>query len=110
MTDLSIVIPAFNEEDRIGPTLESIRPSLDQHQFTYEILVVNDGSNGWYREFVERAKCRNSTIAHHPTGKEYGKRSGGKKGMLEAKGRIRVFLDADGSTPTMKFRALSSPF
>jgi len=41
---LTVVIPAFNEEERIGPTIEALASFLDRHGWGYEILVVDDGS------------------------------------------------------------------
>ena len=51
---LSIVIPAFNEGKRLGPTLERILTYLRKQAYTWEILVVNDGSDDDTVEVAER--------------------------------------------------------
>jgi dolichyl-phosphate beta-glucosyltransferase len=45
MKHLSIVIPAYNEETRIGPTLEKIRDFLKEKDYVFEVIVVDDGSS-----------------------------------------------------------------
>ena len=54
---LSIIVPAFNEAARIGGTLQRIREHLSLASFTYEIVVVLDGSQDNTREAVERFLC-----------------------------------------------------
>ncbi|KAB2887424.1 MAG: glycosyltransferase, partial [Kofleriaceae bacterium] len=56
--DLSIIIPAYNEAERITPTLESMSAFLSAHPYRYEIVVVDDGSKddtvALCRELAER--------------------------------------------------------
>ncbi len=75
--ELSIVVPAFNEEQRLPKTLQSIRAYLKSRSLQAEVLVVDDGSNG----------------------RNHGKGFSVRHGMLEAGGEIALFTDADLSTP-----------
>jgi dolichol-phosphate mannosyltransferase len=49
---LSIVIPAYNEEKNIGPTIEEIKKSLDRELIPYEIIIVNDNSSDKTKQFI----------------------------------------------------------
>ncbi|MCF7822074.1 MAG: glycosyltransferase family 2 protein [Mariprofundaceae bacterium] len=96
---LSVIIPAFNEAERLPSTLEEAYGWLtEQLADDFEMIVVDDGSSD---ETV--AKTR-EMIASHPHLKilaqpqNYGKGAAVKRGMLEAGGDIRLFMDADHST------------
>jgi glycosyltransferase involved in cell wall biosynthesis len=98
MIKLSVVIPAYNEEKRILPTLKDVVSYLAKQDYNYEILVVNDGSTD------KTAQTVKAFIAHYPkvrlidNSKNQGKGAVVKQGMLEAKGQWRLFMDADNST------------
>ena len=100
--DLSIIIPAYNEEERLGRTLGRIRDYLANHPFgnaETEIIVVDDGSTDgtlrlaqeWVREIPSLRILSNR--------KNHGKGYSVRHGMLEARGRIALFTDADLSSP-----------
>jgi dolichyl-phosphate beta-glucosyltransferase len=98
-TYLSIVIPAFNEEKRLPETLALVRDWVERQSFSVEVLVVDDGSTdgtvGVVRETVKRfPQLRLVENAHNK-----GKGAVVAQGMLEAKGEVRLFMDADASTP-----------
>lgn len=99
---ISIIIPAFNEEDRIGNTLEKIREYMEENFPSYEILVVNDGSSDKTTEKAENHKS--VLVLEQP--KNLGKGAAVRRGMLEATGDIRVFSDADLSTPIYELNKL----
>lgn len=95
---LSIIIPAYKEKERIGTNLLEIKKYLDTKQMSYEIVVVVDGSPDntaeiarGYGEQIDHLRVIDNPENH---GKGYVVR----QGLLEAKGEYRVFLDADGST------------
>ena len=95
---LSIVIPAFNEEARIGPTLDKVAEYLADQAYSSEVLVVDDGSSDATSEIVnERARSLNGVslerIAHG------GKGWAVKQGMLAASGSFRFMCDADLAMP-----------
>ena len=101
--DLSVIIPAYNEAERIAPTLHRIDAYLGGCSFSSEILVVLDGGTDNTREVLRPVA---KTIANlrildrqHNRGKGYTV----KEGMLEASGRWRLFCDADNSTDIHHF-------
>jgi len=104
--ELSVVIPAYNEERRILPTLEDVAKYLSQQDYSWEVLIVNDGSTDKTNQVVQDF-CQS-----HPNFKlidnKENKGKGGvvKQGMLEAKGRWRLFMDADNSTPISEIEKL----
>ncbi len=94
---LSIVIPAYNEEQRITPTLDSVAVFARQVDFPVEVLVVDDGSTDGTAALIE-ARSREDDlfglISYRPNrGKGYAVHAG----MLAATGEYRLFMDADGS-------------
>ena len=97
---ISIVIPVFNEEDRITVFLESVTDYLLRKEFSYEIVIVDDGSRDRtiaVTESLLSAKLPGTyRIVKLPVNK--GKGAAIREGMLQAKGDYIFFLDADGST------------
>lgn len=99
---LSIIIPAYNEAKRLPLTLIDIDKHLKKADFSYEIIVVNDGSKDATAEIVERFShlIENLRLINQ---ENTGKGGAVKKGMLESKGKIRMFMDADNSTSISQF-------
>ncbi|MBI4161229.1 MAG: glycosyltransferase family 2 protein [Acidobacteria bacterium] len=93
MPRLSVVIPAFNEVERIVPTLERLREYFASRPYPVEILVVDDGSLDGTTA-AAAPLCR--VIRYQPNrGKGYAVR----RGVREARGRLVLVSDADLSTP-----------
>jgi len=93
--ELSFVIPAFNEEYRIGMTLKTVIEYFAEQDYSTEIIVVDDGSNDKTTEIVSKfpqVKLICQT-------KNMGKGAAVRRGMLESKGAHCIFSDADLSTP-----------
>lgn len=110
MPFLSIVIPAYNEEKRIGRTLEGTFEYLSTQSYDYEVLVVNDGSRDGtaekVQEFARQASGRLRLIENPGNrGKGYAVRNG----MLQASGEIALFYDADLATPTSEIAKVVEP-
>ncbi len=95
--DISIVIPAWNEEDVIGETLRSY---LDHFSNSYdvEILVVTDGCTDRTEEIVDGFSGDFPQVRHLTFSRKLGKGGGVKEGFKAASGRLIGFTDADGST------------
>lgn len=95
---LSVVIPAYNEAKRISATLLKIKDYLNMQAFSWEIILVDDGSSDRTveiaKKIVEEEKL--TVIENHTNcGKGYSVKSG----ILNSKGEIILFCDADLSTP-----------
>lgn len=95
---LSIIIPAYKEKERIGTNLLSIKKYLDEKNITYEILIVVDGSPDNTAEISRGYGEQISFLRVIDNPQNHGKGYVVRQGLLEAKGKFRVFLDADGST------------
>jgi len=96
--ELSIVIPAFNEEKRLPPTLDRVITYLSvHHNGGYEIIVVNDGSQDKTAEMVEsyRNICAQIKLLSFNKNRGYG--AAVREGCLFAKGDFVLAMDADGS-------------
>jgi len=94
---LSVVIPAYNEEHRLGKTLEAVYAYLKKQSFTYEVLVISDGSSDRTGEVVrERARTMQG-LALVDNKENHGKGYVVRQGMLAAQGKLRLFMDADNS-------------
>jgi glycosyltransferase involved in cell wall biosynthesis len=95
---LSIVVPAYNEERRIGPCLERLRQALPELVPSWEIIVADDGSQDGTREIVE-AEGRNEPRVRLLALPHHGKGDAVRRGLLEARGEWRYIADADLATP-----------
>lgn len=95
---LSIVVPAYNEAQRIGRSLGSIRRYLDSKTFSAEVLVVDDGSCDGTAEVVESAIERPGFRLIRNQ-RNRGKGFSVRRGVLESRGRYVLFTDADLSAP-----------
>lgn len=110
---LSVIIPAYTEEHRIGKTLHTIYSYLGRQPFRWEILVVLDGPEDRTLERVEAfaagvdgEECIRWIDRQQNRGKGYTVR----QGMLAADGRIRLFTDADNSTDITHFDRMKPLF
>ncbi len=106
MIDVSIIIPAYKEEERLGSTLQKINNYFQNKNFSYEIIVVDDGSNDRTSEIASNYPNVVSLI--QPA--NMGKGAAVRRGMLESSGKFRLFTDADLSTPIHEFDKLYDTF
>jgi dolichyl-phosphate beta-glucosyltransferase len=97
---LSIIIPAYNEEKRIGPTLDKIHSFLKTKDYLYEIVIVDDGSSdNTVKEAKKSSLFMENKLSVISNGTNKGKGFSVKTGILTAKGDYVLFSDADLSTP-----------
>lgn len=96
---LSVILPAYNEEVRILPSLKKRHEYLEKQNYDYELIVVNDGSTDRTREIVEQAIKDWPHFKLIDNQKNKGKGGVVKQGMLAARGEWRLFMDVDESVP-----------
>ncbi len=105
---LSVVVPAFNEEGRIGPALREVVEYLESRPYSWEVVVADDGSvDGTARLAAEagagRPNLRVLSLPHR------GKGWAVKNGMLAAGGEYRLLCDADLPVPVEQMERLLPP-
>ncbi len=93
----SIVIPAFNEQKRLPGTLEKVFHFLTQQPFTFEVIVVENGSSDRTYEIAMEFARQHPNL--HVLQSEKGKGAAVQRGMLTAQGEYRFMCDADLSMP-----------
>lgn len=94
---LSVVIPAYNEELRIVPTIGAIASYVSEMGFPWELVLADDGSRDTTVELVRGLGLVNCRVL--VAEKNGGKGSAVRRGMLDARGKYILFDDADNSTP-----------
>jgi dolichyl-phosphate beta-glucosyltransferase len=108
-TQLSVIVPAYNEEARIAPTLRSIASALARYGEPFEIIVVDDGSLDRTVETVDKLKLELPHLRRIVSDKNRGKGHAVRTGMLAARGRVRLMCDADGSIPANQIPKILDP-
>jgi len=109
--DFSIIVPAFNEEARLGQTLNTILSYLRDGNHSAELIVVDDGSSDdtavvAQKSFAEFSEIETKVIRYE---KNRGKGFAVKTGFSQAEGEIAVFTDADLSTPIAELDKIIEP-
>jgi glycosyltransferase involved in cell wall biosynthesis len=99
LPELSIIIPAYNEELRLPTTLDQIAAYARSFGHETEILVVDDGSNDRTATVAQSFRAKFPSLRVLSNGVNRGKGYSVRHGMLEARGRIVLFTDADLSAP-----------
>lgn len=113
---LSVVIPAYNEQERIADSLYKVKAYLSAQPYRSEIIVVDDGSADLTTEVVKTIDIYGKEIHEQAPGelmeniKNVGKGFSIARGMLRARGQIVLFTDADLSTPIEEIERLLPHF
>lgn len=93
--DLSIVIALYNEEESLPELLSWIKKELASQKFSYEIILVDDGSTDKSWEVIEKESQNYNTISAIRFSRNYGKSAALYKGFEAAQGKVVVTMDAD---------------
>jgi len=93
--DISVVVPLFNEEESLPELVEWIKKVMTQHQFSYEIILIDDGSkdNSW--QVIVNLQKENPNIKGIKFRRNYGKSAALYCGFDLAKGDVVITMDAD---------------
>ncbi len=109
--NISIVIPAFEEEERLGSSISKILAFVTKNGIEGELIVVDDGSRDATAEIARSACAEFPSVASNVI--KYDKNRGNcfavKTGLLAAKAEIALFSDADLSTPIEEMAKLVDP-
>lgn len=103
---LSVIIPAYNEERRLAPTLEKIFKYLKTRRRPFEVLVVDDGSRDATAPLVRRLAKKYKGLRLVMNGGNRGKGASVRHGVEEARGQEILMTDADLSTPIEELATL----
>lgn len=110
-SSLSIIVPAYNEEARLGESLRKILVYMRRHAPTAELVVVDDGSTDRTLEIAEKICDEHSDVQTKVLGceKNHGKGYAVRKGLVKSSGDIALFTDADLSAPIDELPKLVEP-
>lgn len=100
---LSVIVPAYNEAKRLPLTLIDMDRHLSKAEYSYEILVVNDGSVDETAEIAKRFSQIIKNLKLIDNNENHGKGWAVRQGMLSARGNLRLFMDVDNSTSVDQF-------
>jgi len=105
---LSIIIPAYNEENRLPRTLEQVLEFLNKQNYSFEVLVVENGSSDRTFDVAQEYSQTHSNVIVLKE-QQRGKGNAVRRGMLEAKGEYRFICDADLSMPIQEVAKFIPP-
>ena len=109
---LSVIIPAYNEADRLPVTLTQLLPYLEKQGFEWEILVVDDGSSDMTAKIAQNFAKDEPRIRALGLKRNRGKGAALALGVASAEKQWLLLFDADGATPISeleKFSAVLTP-
>jgi dolichyl-phosphate beta-glucosyltransferase len=100
---LTIIIPAYNEEKHIKSTLFEISGYLKNKDFSYEVIVIDDGSSDKTADLARSAASLFTNFMLFKNDRNKGKGHSVRRGILAAGGKYALFMDADNSTSIYEF-------
>lgn len=95
---LSIIVPAYNEEDNLQPNIKKFINYLEKQNYDYEIIIINDGSQDNTDAIAKKLAAENKKIKFINNPTNQGKGAVVRQGLIYGQGRYRMFIDADGAT------------
>lgn len=94
-TDISIVIPQKDEEESLPELLAWIEKVMDEHRFSYEVIIIDDGSSDGSWKVIETLREKNQRIRGIKFQRNYGKSAALNEGFRAATGDVVITMDAD---------------
>ncbi|RYE25751.1 MAG: glycosyltransferase [Sphingobacteriales bacterium] len=94
-TDISIVVPLYNEEESLPELVDWIEKVCSEHGYTHEVIMIDDGStdNSWH--VVQKLAEQNSAVKGIKFQRNYGKSAALNEGFKAAQGNVVITMDAD---------------
>lgn len=99
---LTVILPAYNEEDNIHPAAETISGLLEREHIPFELLFVNDGSEDGTWTAIQRESALNGAVRGLRFSRNFGKESAIFAGLANARGGCAVVIDCDLQHPPEK--------
>ncbi|MFT3701790.1 MAG: glycosyltransferase family 2 protein [Agriterribacter sp.] len=93
--DISIVVPLFNEEESLPELCAWIKKVADENNFSYEIILIDDGSTDASWDVIEQLRQENDAVKGIKFQRNYGKSAALNEGFKAAKGDVVITMDAD---------------
>jgi glycosyltransferase involved in cell wall biosynthesis len=93
--DLSLVIPLYNEEESLPELCAWIERVVNHHHFSYEIILIDDGSTDDSWNIIESLSCLNKNIKGIRLQRNYGKSAALNEGFKSSNGEVIITMDAD---------------
>jgi glycosyltransferase involved in cell wall biosynthesis len=95
MTQISVVVPVFNEEESLSELTEWISRVMNQHGFSYEVILINDGSTDRSWEMIQQLSTQNTHLKGLNFTRNFGKSAALDAGFRRASGNVVITMDAD---------------
>jgi glycosyltransferase involved in cell wall biosynthesis len=93
--DISVLIPLYNEEESLGELISWIQRVMTDHGFSFEIILVDDGSSDGSWQLIEKLASGNKNIKGIKFRRNYGKSAALNEGFSVAQGQVVITMDAD---------------
>jgi glycosyltransferase involved in cell wall biosynthesis len=95
MTDISVVVPLYNEEESLEELVTWISRVTESHSFSYEVVLVDDGSNDTSWQVINKLATNNRNVKGARFNRNYGKSAALDTGFKMANGDVIITMDAD---------------
>ena len=95
MMDISVIVPLYNEDESLPELAAWIERVMLANQYSYEVIMVDDGSNDNSWEVIENLRLQNPCIRGIKFQRNYGKSAALNEGFKAAKGKVVITMDAD---------------
>ncbi|MCB8964431.1 MAG: glycosyltransferase family 2 protein [Bacteroidales bacterium] len=93
--DISVIVPLYNEEESLPELMEWISRVMNQHNFSYEVIMIDDGSNDSSWTVIESLTQKYQTVRGIKFRRNYGKSAALQVGFTASKGDVVITMDAD---------------
>ncbi|MDX5436433.1 MAG: glycosyltransferase family 2 protein, partial [Pontibacter sp.] len=93
--DISVVVPLFNEEESLPELVRWIRRVMHAHEFTYEVILVDDGSTDRSWDVIHALGEEDKAVKGISFNRNYGKSAALNEGFRRCEGEVVITMDAD---------------